>query len=75
MSDQPTNQPMKNESERWWQTYTLRYGKHRGETMYMVYLNDYQYIEWLDNTMLGKGLRKVVDAAIKYHYETQKKED
>ena len=52
-----------------WKTYTLPFGKYKGETMYTVLINDWEYICWLDNRMLGQRLRIAVDAAIKYHNE------
>ena len=63
---------MNDENE--WKTFEMRFGKHKGETMYMIYLNDYQYIEWLDNTMLDEYTRKAVDNAIKYYYKHHGKE-
>lgn len=58
-----------------WQTFKMRFGKYKGQTMYMIYLNDYQYIEWLDNTMLDEYTRKAVDSAIEYYYKHQQKEE
>lgn len=59
-----------------WKTFKMRFGKYKGETMYMIYCNDYQYIEWLDNTMLGEQTRVAVDSAIEYYYKhNSKKED
>jgi hypothetical protein len=55
-----------------WKNFKMRFGKHRGETMYMILINDYSYIEWLDNTMLDEYTRKAVDSAIKYYYEKLK---
>jgi len=37
--------------------------------MYTILINDYQYIEWLDNRMLDEYTRKAVDSAIEYHYK------
>jgi hypothetical protein len=56
-------------SEDDWKTFKIRFGKHAGETMYTIFINDYQYIEWLDNTMLDQYTRKAVDSAIEYHYK------
>jgi len=58
-----------------WQTFKMRFGKYKGETMYLIFLNDYQYIEWLDNTMLDEQTRVAVDSAIEYYYKHQKKEE
>lgn len=58
-----------------WKTFVLRFGKHKGDTMYSVLINDYQYIEWLDNRMLDKYTRAAVDSAIKYHYKHFKAEE
>lgn len=52
-----------------WKTYQLPFGKYKGETMYMVLINDWDYICWLDNRMLGQTLRRAVDEAIAYHRE------
>lgn len=52
-----------------WKTYTLSFGKYKGETIYSVLINDWDYICWLDNRMLVPTLRFAVDEAIKYHNE------
>lgn len=52
-----------------WKKYQLPFGKYKGETMYMVLINDWDYICWLDNRMLGQTMRRAVDAAITYHRE------
>lgn len=52
-----------------WKTYEMPFGKHKGETMYVILINDWDYVCWLDNRMLRHRLRMAVDAAIKYHNE------
>ena len=58
-----------------WKTYTLPFGRYKGETMYVVLINDWDYICWLDNRMLGPRLRSAVDAAITYHREHLNKKE
>lgn len=52
-----------------WKTYTLPFGMYRGETMYMILINDFDYIRWLDCTQLDEETRKHVNSAIEYYNE------
>lgn len=52
-----------------WKTYKMPFGKYKGDTMYMILINDWDYLCWLDNKMLGHDLRAAVDAAFTYHRE------
>ena len=54
----------------WWYSYKMTFGKHVGDTMYVIYLNDYSYIEYLDGIDLDKNTRKAVDAAIEHKNRT-----
>jgi uncharacterized protein (DUF3820 family) len=30
-----------------WKRFIMPFGKHKGDTLYMIYLNDPKYIKWL----------------------------
>ena len=53
-----------------WKSYKMPFGKYRGDTMYIIYINDYSYINWLDSTQLDPETRKAVDAAIEHKNTT-----
>lgn len=58
---------MENENPDWWKTHKLKFGKHINETVYLVLVNDYPYIKWLDGAKLDKKTRAAVDKAIEYY--------
>jgi hypothetical protein len=54
-------------SDKSWMKYILTFGKYKGDSLYIVYLNDYPYIsEYLDQQVLDEDLRKAVNAAIEH---------
>jgi hypothetical protein len=54
-----------------WKSFIMPFGKkHKGETMYMIYINDFDYIRWLDSITLSPDIRSVVDAAIEHKNKT-----
>lgn len=50
-----------------WKTFKMPFGKHRNQSMYDIFLNDYEYINWLDGLDLHDDTRKAVNGAIEYH--------
>lgn len=53
-----------------WKSFIMPFGKYQGETMYMIYINDFRYIEWLDEKELRPYVRDAVDAAIEHRNRT-----
>lgn len=53
-----------------WKSFKLKFGKYRGDTLYMVYVNDFPYIKWLDSLQLDEETRKAVGAAITHKNKT-----
>ncbi len=53
-----------------WKDYIVNFGKHKGWTMFQVYVNDYQYILWMkDNITFDKNnatLKKAIDSCIEH---------
>jgi hypothetical protein len=49
-----------------WRTYVMPWGQYNGDTFYIIYVNKYSYIEWLDeqDLMDWPELKKAIDAAI-----------
>lgn len=53
-----------------WKSFKLNFGKYKGDTMYVVYVNDFSYIQWLDQQNISGEIREVVDAAITHKNKT-----
>jgi hypothetical protein len=51
-----------------WRSYVMPWGKHKGETFYILYVNYFSYIQWLDEQDLTNfpELKKAIDGAITY---------
>jgi hypothetical protein len=60
---------MENENPDWWKTHKLpaSFKKHANETVYLILINDYSYIKWLDGLKLDRETRAAVDKAIEHH--------
>lgn len=55
-----------------WKSYKMPFGKYRdsGDTLYMIYINDYRYIRWLDSLKLDDKTRGAVNSAIEHKNKT-----
>ena len=55
-----------------WKSFKLKFGKYRdsGDTLYMIYINDFPYITWLDTLNLDNETRSAVNAAIEHKNRT-----
>ncbi len=53
-----------------WKSFKMPFGKYKGDTMYIIYINDFSYITWLDGKSLDSDLRNAVDAAIEHKNKT-----
>lgn len=50
-----------------WKKFKFEFGKYRGQTMWMVYVNDYQYLDWLSlQNVKQKELRDCLKAAVEH---------
>jgi hypothetical protein len=48
----------------------MPFGKYEGETMYVIYINDFSYIKYLDGLDLHPDVRAAVDGAIEHKNRT-----
>ncbi|MFA5166827.1 MAG: hypothetical protein WC449_06080 [Candidatus Paceibacterota bacterium] len=53
-----------------WRSFKMPFGKYKGDTMYIIYINDFSYIAWLDGKSLDSDLRNAVDGAIEHKNRT-----
>lgn len=53
-----------------WKNYKMPFGKYRGDTMYIIYVNNYNYILWLDSLQLDDATRTAVNSAIEHKNKT-----
>jgi hypothetical protein len=53
-----------------WKSFIIPFGKYKGDTMYVIYVNDFDYIKWLDSCQLTDEVRGAVDAAIEHKNKT-----
>jgi len=53
-----------------WKSFKMPFGKYSGDTMYIIYINDFSYIEYLDTLNLHPDIRAAVDAAIEHKNKT-----
>jgi hypothetical protein len=48
----------------------MPFGKYKGDTMYIIYVNDFDYIIWLDSLQLTADVWEAVNAAIEHKNKT-----
>lgn len=53
-----------------WKTFVLPWGKYRGDTMYIVYVNDYRYIRDFLADCDDDIVREAAQAAVTHKNET-----
>lgn len=50
-----------------WKTFKMPFGEHKGETLYMIYLNSYSFIPWLyEQDPQWPGVCDMLEKAIEY---------
>jgi hypothetical protein len=53
-----------------WKSFKMPFGKYKGDTMYIICVNNFDYITWLDSLQLTDDVRLAVNAAIEHKNKT-----